>query len=154
MGEVVMAEFIGRVESAARVLLADAGVRILTVESADHDEVREEILGADAVHERFQMTAEPPADEEAAATGMGAWHINNVNEFETVLEGDGIVEFWTEDGAVAVLLTSGDIMAVERAEHRYRPLTPQLWSLRFAGGPDGEFAGTDTGRPSLVWPLP
>jgi hypothetical protein len=149
-----MAEFIGHVESAARVLLADAGVRILTVDSADHDEVRAELLGADAVHERAQITAEPPTDDAAAAAGMGAWHINNVNEFETVLEGDGIVEFWTEEGAVAVLLTAGDIMAVERAEHRYRPLTPQLWSLRFAGGSDGELVATDTGRPSLDWPMP
>ena len=147
-----MAEFIGRVESAARVLLADAGVRILSVESPDYEQVREEVLGSDSLEERFQMTAEPPADEAAAAAGMGAWHINNVNEFETVLDGEGIVEFWTEDGAVAVLLGAGDIMAVERAEHRYRPLTPQLWALRFAGGPEGEFVGTDTGRPSLDWP--
>jgi uncharacterized cupin superfamily protein len=149
-----MAEFIGRVESAARVLLADAGVRFLTVDAPDHDSVREEVLGADSVHERFQMTAEPPADDTAAAVGMGAWHVNNVNEFETVLEGEGIVEFWTEDGAVAVLLGAGDIMAVERAEHRYRPLTPQLWSLRFGGGPEAEFVGTDTGRPSREWTTP
>ena len=149
-----MAIFIGRVESAARVLLADAGVRILSVDSQDHDDVMAEVLGADSVDERFRMVAEPPADEVAAATGMGAWHINNVNEFETVISGDGIVEFWTEEGAVAVQLGAGDIMAVERAEHRYRPLTSQDWSLRFAGGPDGEFVGTDTGRPSLDWPTP
>ena len=147
-----MAEFIGRVESAARVLLADVGVRILSVDSPDHDEVRADLLGADAVHERIQITADPPVDDDAAAAGMGAWHVNNVNEFETVLEGDGIVEFWTEDGAVSVVLTAGDIMAVERAEHRYRPLTPQLWSLRFAGGTDGELVATDTGRESAEWP--
>jgi len=149
-----MAQFIGRLESAARVLLADAGVRILNVDSPDHDEVRLEVLGADSVAERFQMTAEPPADEATAAEGMGAWHVNNVNEFETVLSGEGIVEFWTEDGPVAVLLGAGDVMAVEHAEHRYRPLTSQGWALRFAGGPDGEFVGTDTGRPSHAWPAP
>ena len=149
-----MAEFLGRVESAARVLLADAGVRILTVDSPDHDDVRAEVLGEDSLDERFQMVAEPPADEAVAGQGMGAWHINNVNEFETVLSGEGIVEFWTEEGAVAVLLGAGDIMAVERAEHRYRPLTSQGWALRFAGGPEGEFVGTDTGRESGPWPSP
>jgi len=149
-----MAQFIGRVESAARVLLADAGVRILTVDSPDHDDIAAEVLGEDSLDERFQMVAEPPADEAAAARGMGAWHVNNVNEFETVLSGEGIVEFWTEEGAVAVLLEAGDIMAVERAEHRYRPRTSQGWALRFAGGPGGEFVGTDTGRASEAWQLP
>jgi hypothetical protein len=149
-----MAVFIGRVESEARALLRDAGVRILRVDWPDHDEVMTEVLGVDSLVERFRMVAEPPADASAAAEGMGAWHINNVNEFETVLSGEGIVEFITPEGPVAVQLGAGDIMAVERAEHRYRPLTAQEWALRFAGGPDGEFAGTDTGRPSLEWPTP
>jgi hypothetical protein len=149
-----MTLFIGRVESAARVLLADAGVRILTVDSPEHDEVMVEVLGSEALAERARIVAEPPVDESAAADGMGAWHVNNVNEFETVLSGDGIVEFWTQDGAVAVRLGAGDIMAVERAEHRYRPLSAQGWALRFAGGPDDGLVGTDTGRASLAWPTP
>ena len=98
------------------------------------------------------MVAEPPSDEAAASVGMGAWHVNNVNEFETVLSGDGIVEFWTADGAVSVRMGAGDIMAVERAEHRYRPLTPQEWALRFGGGLEAEFVGTDTGRAFEPWP--
>ena len=149
-----MAQFISHAESAARVLLADAGVRILRVDAPDHDDVKMEVLGPDSLDERFQMVAEPPADEAAAAHGMGAWHVNNVNEFETVLSGQGIVEFWTDEGAVGVLLVAGDIMAVERAEHRYRPLTSQGWALRFAGGPGGEFVGTDTGRASGPWSAP
>jgi hypothetical protein len=147
-----MAVFIGQVESAARSMLRDAGVRILRVDSPEHDEVMAEVLGEDSLAERFRMVAEPPSDAAAVSEGMGAWHINNVSEFETVLGGEGIVEFVTPGGAVAVQLGAGDIMAVERAEHRYRPLTPQEWALRFAGGSDGELIGTDTGRPSLDWP--
>jgi hypothetical protein len=98
------------------------------------------------------MVAEPPADEPAASVGMGAWHVNNVSEFETVLSGEGIVEFWTPEGAVSVLLRAGDIMAVEQAEHRYRPVTPQEWALRFGGGPEAEFVGPDTGRAADPWP--
>jgi hypothetical protein len=147
-----MALFIGQVESAARSMLRDAGVRILRVDSPEHDEVLAEVLGADSLTERFRMVAEPPSDIARESEGMGAWHVNNVNEFETVLGGEGIVEFVTPGGTVAVQLGAGDIMAVERAEHRYRPLTPQEWALRFAGGPDGDLIGTDTGRPSLDWP--
>jgi hypothetical protein len=147
-----MALFIGQVESAARSMLRDAGVRILRVDSPEHDEVLAEVLGEDSLAERFRMVAEPPSDSARESVGMGAWHVNNVNEFETVLGGEGIVEFVTPGGTVAVQLGAGDIMAVERAEHRYRPLTPQEWALRFAGGPDGDLIGTDTGRPSLDWP--
>jgi streptomycin 6-kinase len=148
-----MAEFIDRDETSARALLRAAGVRILRVGSDDSAQTLAEMLAADSRDERLRMVAEPPADDAAASVGMGAWHVNNVSEFETVLSGDGIVEFWTAEGAVAVRLGAGDIMAVERAEHRYRPLTPQEWALRFGGGPDGAFAGTDTGRASGPWPV-
>jgi mannose-6-phosphate isomerase-like protein (cupin superfamily) len=147
-----MAAFIGQVESAARSMLRDAGVRILRVDSPEHDEVMAEVLGEDSLAERIRMMAEPPSDNAAESEGIGAWHVNNVNEFETVLSGEGIVEFVTPGGSVAVQLGAGDIMAVERAEHRYRPLTPQEWALRFAGGAESELVGTDTGRPSLDWP--
>jgi hypothetical protein len=148
-----MAEFIDRDEASARELLAAAGVRILGVDSPDHDTVLAQVLEESARSERGRITAEPPADDAAADEGMGAWHINEVNEFETVLDGEGIVEFWTSDGAVSVLLTAGDIMAVERAEHRYRPLTPQSWALRFGGPADGDLVAVDTERDSDDWPL-
>ncbi len=32
---------------------------------------------------------------------MGAWHVNDVSEFHDVLSGDGILEYWTADGAVS-----------------------------------------------------
>jgi hypothetical protein len=145
-----MAEFIDRDAAAARALLREAGVRILRVDSPDHDAVLAEVLGEDARGERGRIVAEPPADADAAAQGMGAWHVNEVSEFETVTSGDGIVEFWTSDGAVGVRLGAGDIMAVERAEHRYRPLTEQGWVLRF--GAD-DLVAVETGRASGPWPV-
>ena len=119
-----MAEFLGRDEATARALLAAVGVRILRVDDAQHADVMAQVLTG-AVAERGRIVADPPADEAAAAVAMGAWHVNAVNEFETVVDGEGIVEFVTADGPVAVRLAGGDVMAVERAEHRYRPLTAQ-----------------------------
>ncbi len=148
-----MANFIDRDESTARALLLAAGVRILRVDSPDRDAVLAEVLAEGARGERARIVAEPPSVVDSDA-GMGAWHVNNVNEFETVLEGDGIVEFWTADGAVAVRMGAGDIMAVERAEHRYLPTTPQGWALRFGGGLDGELVAEATGRASGPWPTP
>lgn len=148
-----MARFIGRDEDEARALLAGAGVRILRIDDPDRDAVLAEVLG-EAIDERGRIVAEPPADESAAAAGMGAWHVNAVAEYETVVDGEGVVEFITADGAVSVLLTGGDIMVVERAEHRYRPLTAQAWVLRFGGPADGDLVASETGRDSGPWPLP
>lgn len=148
-----MARFIGRDEAQARELLDAAGVRILRVDDPRRDAIMAEVLGG-AVQERGRIVAEPPADAAAASAGMGAWHVNAVNEFETVVSGEGIVEFITIDGAVSVVLEGGDIMAVEGAEHRYRPLTPQEWILRFGGPEDGDLVATDTGRASEAWPVP
>ena len=145
-----MAEIIGRDAHEASDLLRAAGVRILRVDDPARDTVLAEVLGQ-FDQERGVIVAEPPADAAEAATGMGAWHINEVNEFETVVEGEGIVEFMTADGAVAVHMGPGDIMAVERAEHRYRPLTPQQWVLRFAAD---DLVAKETGRESGPWPIP
>lgn len=144
-----MVRFIGRDEASARELLAAAGVRLLRVDDPGHDAVMREVLG-DATQERGRIVAEPPVDAAAASTGMGAWHVNAVNEFETVISGEGIVEFMTIDGPVGVVLEGGDIMAVEGAEHRYRPLAAQEWILRFAGD---DLGATNTGRASDAWPL-
>jgi hypothetical protein len=148
-----MARFIGRDEDEARALLAGAGVRILRMDDADAEEVLTSVLGAESA-ERGRIVAEPPADEAAAGSGMGAWHVNEVAEYETVLDGEGVVEFITADGAVSVLLTGGDVMVVERAEHRYRPLTAQSWVLRFGGPAGADLVASETGRESGPWPLP
>ncbi len=145
-----MATFLTFDESRSRELLAAAGVRILRVDDPDHDAVMGEVLG-DLTAERGRIVADPPADDAAADEGMGAWHVNAVNEFETVTDGEGVLEFITSAGPVAVLMTGGDVMAVERAEHRYRPLTAQSWILRFAAD---DLVATETGRAAGPWPTP
>ncbi len=146
-----MAEFLARTEADARALLADARVRFLREDAPDTESNVADVL-AGATFERGRIVAEPPVDDAAASAGMGAWHVNAVNECHTVVDGDGIVEFVTADGPVAVRIGAGDVMAVERAEHRYRPLRAQGWILRFAGPADGDLGARDTGRTSGAWP--
>lgn len=145
-----MVTFIGRDEESARALLAAQGVRFLTVDSPEHDEVLVEVLG-DLTQERGRVVAEPPSDAAEAASGMGAWHVNAVSEFETVLDGEGVVEFVTDDGVVSAHIGPGDVMVVEGAEHRYRPLTSQQWILRFAAD---DLGARETGRAAAPWPIP
>lgn len=148
-----MARFIDEDEVVARGRLAAAGVRILRADDPGLSETLEAVL-AGATAERGRTVATPPPDEGAAATGMGAWHVNDVSECHTVLDGTGIAQFWTAQGPVSVLLEGGDIMCVERAEHRYRPLTPQGWVLRFGGPDDAELTGSPTLRQAGPWPKP
>ncbi len=145
-----MATFLTYDEERSRAFLSLVGVRILTTLDPDHDEVMAEVLGPDTA-EKARIVAEPPADDAAAVEGMGAWHVNGADEFETVVDGRGIVEFHTPKGPVAVLLEAGDVMAVEGAEHRYRPLDEQTWILRFAGA---DLAARETGRLAGPWPNP
>lgn len=145
-----MAEFLTYDEERSRAFLSVAGVRILNVEDPDANEVMVDVLGEET-QERASLVASPPADAESSETGMGAWHVNSGNEFQTVVSGRGILEFMTDKGAIAVVMEAGDIMAVEQAEHRYRPLTDQEWILRFTGA---DLVATDTGRASGPWPIP
>jgi uncharacterized cupin superfamily protein len=145
-----MAAFMTYDEERSRAFLSVAGVRILNVEDPDVMEVMAEVLGEET-QERARLVAEPPADAEASESGMGAWHVNNGDEFQTVVSGRGIVEFITDKGPVAVVMEAGDIMVIEQAEHRYRPLTNQEWIIRFCGQ---DLVATDTGRASGPWPVP
>lgn len=148
-----MARYLGRKESAAVALLAGAGVRILnSADSASpqYIEVFESILPADLRIERAQMVAKPPALADRDQ-GMGAWHVNNASEFHSIVGGEGIVEFWTAEGAVPVLLGAGDVMVVlQGAEHRYLPVTDQHWIIRYSI--PGDLVGSETGRSSGPWP--
>ncbi len=75
--------------------------------------------------------------------GMGAWHVNAVDELHVVQSGEGIMEFVTLDGVVSVVVGAGDVIEIRGAEHRYRPLTEQRWSLRHSGGPHAELSATE-----------
>jgi hypothetical protein len=83
---------------------------------------------------------------------MGAWHVNAVDELHVVQSGEGIIEFVTLDGVVSVVVGAGDVIEVRGAEHRYRPLTEQRWTMRYSGGPDAQLAATETGRGADPWP--
>lgn len=147
-----MAQSIGRPDGEARALLDAAGVRIHAVDEATGDapiEVIETVLPEDSRMVRAVADIDVPDDVDS---GMGAWHVNPVDELHVVQSGEGIMQFITDDGFVSVLVGAGDVIEVRRAEHRYRPLTAQRWLLRFSGGPGAELAATQTGRGGDPWP--
>ncbi len=148
-----MAVFIGRDEAEARELLAAIGTRIIREDAPERAALLAEYLDEASRMDRGSLVAEPPAPG-AQDSGMGAWHTNALNEFHSVVGGDGIVEFWTAAGAVAVRVGAGDMMLNKAGvEHRYLPIESQEWIIRFGGGADAELVGSDTGREPGPWPL-
>lgn len=147
-----MALVIGRDEAEARALLDGTGVRLHTADPATADvpaDVISAVLPEDSRGVRAVADIEVPEDVNA---GMGAWHVNAVDELHLVQSGEGIMEFVTLDGIVSVVIGAGDAIEVRGAEHRYRPLTEQRWALRFSGGPDADLGATETGRGAGPWP--
>lgn len=147
-----MARVIGRDDAEAGELLDAVGVRLHVAESATSDaaaDVVAAVLPVDSRLVRAVVEVDVPDDVDA---GMGAWHVNAVDELHVVQSGEGIMEFVTPDGIVSVVVGTGDVIEVRGAEHRYRPLTTQRWSLRYSGGPDAELAATETGRGADPWP--
>lgn len=141
-----MAQFINRDEQEARHLLAGIGCHIVAEDGADRERVMLELLDDESRFDRTDLVVDPPA-EDAQFESFGAWHVNSVNEFHSITDGEGLLEFWTADGVVSVILEPGDIMANRAGvEHRYRPLTTQTWIVRISGGPDAELVATNTGR--------
>lgn len=148
-----MARFLGN-DAESRTSLDTAGVRIYVVddETQDADEALVvAVLPEGARDVRAELVAAPPTDDEAF-TGMGAWHINDVDELHVVASGEGIMEFATPAGAVAVVVEAGDVVEIRRAEHRYRPLTEQAWVIRHGGAPGADMNAADTGRVATPWP--
>lgn len=146
-----MARFLTHPEDESRAVLAAAGVEL---GRASEDEIPAQVLEVLPEGER-QVRAvadiEVPEDIDA---GMGAWHVNAVDEVHVVASGAGVMEFVTIEGPVGVLVEAGDVIAIRGAEHRYRPLTPQRWVLRYGGPADGDLGATETGRAAGPWPLP
>lgn len=147
-----MAVVIGRDDVEARALLEGVGVRVHTADPVTGEvpaDVVSGVLPEDSRGVRAVADIQVPADVDA---GMGAWHVNAVDELHLVQSGEGIMEFVTLDGIVSVVIGAGDVIEVRGAEHRYRPLTEQRWALRFSGGPDADLAATETGRGAGPWP--
>lgn len=149
-----MARVIGRGEAEARDLLEAVGVRLHAAAADPADagtDVIESALPEDSRFVRGEAVIEVPREHDVDA-GMGAWHVNPVDELHVVRSGEGIMEFITLDGPVAVLVGAGDVIEIRGAEHRYRPLTAQDWLLRWSGGPDAQLTATDSGRAAERWP--
>lgn len=144
-----MARFIGRDEREARDLLAGIGCHIVAEDGTDRERIMLDLLDDESRFDRTDLVVDPPSAD-AQFESFGAWHVNSVNEFHSITDGEGLLEFWTADGVVSVILEPGDIMAnTAGVEHRYRPLTTQTWIVRMSGGPDAELVATNTGRENM-----
>jgi hypothetical protein len=117
------------------------------------DEVVLAAIGDDPSAYRGEFDLAPPADEAAAASGMAAWHVNERDEAHTIRSGAGLMQFITDSGVVSVFLQPGDVLVIRGAEHRYRPLTVQRWTLRWLGGADATLGARETGREGGDWPV-
>jgi mannose-6-phosphate isomerase-like protein (cupin superfamily) len=148
-----MARVIGMERAEAAAALELAGVRLHRTDPGGDApaDVVASVLPEGARHIRAEVDIDVPED---ADSGMGAWHVNDVDEVHVVASGEGIMEFVTLDGIVSVVVESGDVVEIRGAEHRYRPLSPQHWRLRFGGAADQELVATATGRASGHWPAP
>lgn len=123
--------------------------------SIDADDIPEgdvaEVLAEGERQVRVSVVV-PPADEAGADEGMGAWHVNARDEMHLVRAGVGILQVVTPEGIVTVWLDPGTVMVMRGAEHRYRPLTEQAWTMRFSGPADADLGATATGRAAEPWP--
>jgi mannose-6-phosphate isomerase-like protein (cupin superfamily) len=143
-----MARFLIPDEPAAREILAAAGVDISAARDGD---VPSGLLAEalPAQHQAVKQTVTAHPSDDARDSGMGAWHVNAVDEVHVVTSGEGVFQFATDQGTVSVAVVEGDVLWIRGAEHRYRPLTSQGWLLRFAGD---DLGARETGRPAGEWP--
>ncbi len=132
--------------------LAAIGVRFVHLPGDDTPAaILEELLGPDERDVRAVIVAEPPAPGEEF-TGMGAWHVNAVQEVHFSRRGRGLVQFQLPEGMASVEVMAGDIMIIRGAEHRYRPIEAQEWVLRHSGPAGGDLGARETGRADEPWP--
>lgn len=143
-----MARFLSPAEAVARPALASVGVDISSAVDGDVPvALLERALPQDHRAPKLEVTVEPADD--GVATGMGAWHVNAVDEIHVVTSGEGQFQFATADGIVSIVVTAGDVVWIRGAEHRYRAIASQGWLLRFAGD---DLGARETGRASGEWP--
>lgn len=149
-----MAKVTGPHDADAHALLRDAGVELREAPGIDvPGDWLAEVLPEGERDVRAAITADPPAPG-AEFEGMGAWHVNAQHECHLVKGGRGLLQVVTDGGIVTVELEQGDVMIVRGAEHRYLPIEPQGWVLRWSGAPDAGLDPRETGRQPVPWPFP
>jgi mannose-6-phosphate isomerase-like protein (cupin superfamily) len=115
-----MSRVIDRDEAQARALLDAVGVRVHDAVGTPADAsptLVEQALPADSRLVRAEVDVDVPDDVDA---GMGAWHVNAVDELHVVRSGEGIMQFVTLDGVVSIVVEAGDVVEIHGAEHRCR----------------------------------
>lgn len=147
-----MAKFSGPDGVDVEAVLKGAGVRIVHAPGDDAPPgLVAEVLPVGERDVRQVVLAEPPGGDDVY-TGMGAWHINSVDEVHYVRTGRGLVQFALAEGVCSVELVAGDVMIIRKAEHRYLPLQAQEWVIRHSGPSEGDLGYRETGRPAEPWP--
>ena len=132
--------------------LESAGVRFVHAPGADAPEdLVAGVLGPDEREIRAVAVADPPAPGDEY-TGMGAGHVNDVDEVHFVRSGSGLLQFALAEGICSVEVMAGDVMIVRGAEHRYLPLQSQEWVMRHSGPADAGLGARETGRSAEPWP--
>lgn len=132
--------------------LAAVGVRFVHAPGEDAPaELVAEILLPDEREIRAVVVADPPASGEEHR-GMGAWHVNAVDEVHFVRSGRGLLQIALPEGTCSVEVMAGDVMIVRQAEHRYLPLEPQEWVMRHSGPVEAGLGARETGRAPEPWP--
>lgn len=150
-----MVRFIGLDEETARRRLARIGTEIVHVGAEGSDleaGTVARVLCEGERQLRSTFDAQPPAPGEEHA-GVCAWHTNAVTEAHTFASGHGVLEFWTEDGVVALLVEPGDLLVNRGAEHRFLPVVAQQLQLRHSGTVDQDLGYVPTGRLAAPWPV-
>ena len=131
---------------------AAAGVSFVHAPGQDAPaEIVAAVLEPDEREIRAVVVADPPAPGDEHA-GMGAWHVNAVDEVHFVRGGRGLLQFALPEGVCSVEVMAGDVMIVRRAEHRYLPIEPQEWVMRHSGSADADLGARETGRAPEPWP--
>lgn len=135
----------------ARDRLAALGVEFHETNDDDvPDELLTAVLPEGERQQRGVATMEPPAPGEEF-DGVGAWHVNAQSEAHLLRSGTGQVQFIDDAGVITVDLSSGDVMIVRKAEHRFRALAPCTWVLHYEGPDGADLATTPTGRLDSSW---
>lgn len=135
----------------ASVRLATLGVEFHSTRDDDvPDGILATVLAPGEQQVRATATMDPPAFG-AEFDGVGAWHVNAQDEVHLLRDGTGELQFVDDEGVITVLLKTGDIMIVRRAEHRFRALTSCTWVLHYSGPDGADLETTPTGRIDSPW---